>query len=124
VEQSKLVRRQLHHAVVSVVRLLEEPTVEAPDVVEQELPARGHRPEQVPDVAVEAIRPPGATFHHAGEDVLLKELHVLGEQAEQQAVQEMGGPARLHAPLAHPVGQAGETGGGLLSDRLGSPYLA
>ena len=55
-------------------------------------------------------------FREAVEDALRQEAGVLGEQAEQDAVQEVGDLVRIVAPRPQALGDLGEVAGGLLGD--------
>ncbi len=101
---------------------VEQAAVEPFDAVEADLAAAAHGGEEgrgiLGEQAVVAAR---AAVDHGREIVAGQQLHIFGEHAEDQAVDEMRDGLRIVAALAQAVGDGDEARGGLFGQ--GSPGL-
>ena len=94
----------------------EEVAVEVSDRVEPEVSPLGHRGEQLAD---EPGEPLGVSFRlldEPPEQLVGKQLHVLGEQAEDDAVEEPGGLGGVDPALPHALGDRADPAGGVGRD--------
>ena len=122
VEAVELVAGELEGAVGG-----EEVAVEAVDHVRAEGAPLVHGREELAGEAREELRLPAALLEDAGEDAFGQEADVLGEEGEDEAVEEVGDLAGVEAALAQRDGDlahgAGGVGGDRLADRAGLELL-
>jgi len=111
-DTAELFRRQFEHG-----RIIEQIAVEMTDALHPEFAAVAHGLEQLADEAAELRRIAGRLLHNPGENHLGQEADVLGEQAENHPVEEMGDPGGVQAALAHGLSDAGDLLGRGLGDR-------
>ena len=97
---------------------LEEVAVEAAHRVHAEVAARGHGLEELGDGLSEALGFVLGLVQEAREEVVLEEADVLGEHAEDEAVQEVGHLLGVLAALAQALGDLADVPGGLGRDGL------
>ena len=102
--------------------VLEQSAVEPVDGLEPHPAAGRHRAEKVPCQRREFVGPLPRLLQHAGEHVIREKPNILGEHAEDQAVDEMRHVLRVVSPLAQGLRQRCERGGRALGQRL--PALA
>ncbi len=95
--------REIEHGVV-----IEQPAIEECHLVEAEPAALGHRAEQGAQPFAEGRRVAQRVPHQLREQVVREKVDVLGEQAEQDADQEMGGLLALSPLGAQHLGQLGK----------------
>ena len=102
--------------------VVEQAAVEMQDVFEAVFAARAHVAEQFRQHFLRALRHFVAALRQRVEQpleqVVLQQVHVLGEQAEHDAVEEMRDLLRRVARHAQPLGDGGEILGGVLGDLL------
>ena len=118
--QRGLVQRQ--HAVV-----VEQAAVEVGNLVHAEPAARAHGREKLAQLRVEGRWLAAGALHQPAKQPVGQQPHVLGEEAEEQADQEVGHGRRGVAGRAQPVGQLRELAGHALRDplrRLGALEMA
>ncbi len=96
--------------------VVEEVAVEVEDGFEAELPAGGHGVKELGDIAAELGGIARGLFGDAGENLVGQEADVLCEEAEHDAVKEMGDVGGVEAASAHGFGHVGELLGGFLGD--------
>ena len=103
---------------------VEEPAVEPLDALVAEEAAGlavRHQPEQLGEAARELVGVGAARLDHAGDDAPREQPGVLGEEAEDDAVEVVGDGLRVIAAIAHRAGDRGEADGGRLGDLVGRP---
>ena len=98
--------------------VVEEPAVEPRHFVVADHAAGGHLGEEVAGQPLELLRSAVRLLQHAPEEPLRQQVHVFGEHAEDQPVDEPRHGVRVVAALAQPLGQVGERGRGLRGERL------
>ena len=100
---------------------VEQAAVEPVDLLGPEQAAVvGHLREQLAKGVAEHVASAPRGLAEAHEDALGQQPGILGEQAEQDPVQEVRDLVRVVAAIAEALGDLGEMAGGLLGD-LGGP---
>ena len=96
--------------------IVEQVAVEMADRFKAEVAAGRHGVEELRQNLAEAGGVAGRLLHDAAEDHIGQEADVFGEEAENQAVQEVGDGGWVKAARAHGGGNFGELAGGVLGD--------
>ena len=113
-----------HHELAAVKRndtvVGEEPTVEPVDLFHAEPPALGHCLEQVPEHRRELFGIGRTGLEDLLEDAAREEPHVLGEQAEQDAIEVVGDAPRFLVASVQRLRERGELSRGVFRDLLDS----
>jgi hypothetical protein len=96
----------------------EQIAVEAADDVGAEVAAAGHGGEELGDLAAEAVGVVAGVVDEAAEERVGEQADVLGEHAEDEAVEEVGDGVGREAAVAQRLGDVADVAGGLLGDGL------
>ena len=96
--------------------VVEEAAVEVADGLETEIAAGGHRLEERGQASAEPRGVCAGLLQHPGKDHVGQECRVFGEEAKNDAVQEVGDGAGVEAAFAHGGGNLADSGGGFLGD--------
>ena len=100
---------------------IKQPAVEPLDLFESDQPAAAHGGEQGAGMGGEGLGLLAGGLDHALEHLARQQVHILGEHAKHQPVDEMRHRLRRVAAPAQPLRDGGKVGGGLLGQQ--SPGL-
>jgi hypothetical protein len=91
----------------------EEAAIETRYVFEEEVSPGGHGREELPGILGKPFGLLPRPLDHPPEEALGEQAHVLGEEAEEELVQEVGGPEGVLAAGVESISQKGELLGSL-----------